>query len=154
MAMTAAATPAYQTWTPSHLNLDAFVAQPGGFEATVNARYDLRPEGQAVDVTTQTSKLVMNGQVVGGSTKTAPFSPAERTAMAAVRDALAGSNYLKDAKPYVEGPQPANTIRFSWADHDGAKQMVELDPTKSIAGYEALGNAIQAYTNLTGLKDM
>ena len=55
----------------------------------MQARYDLRPEGLATDQSVATATLKMNGQPMGGGTKTAPLSSAERTSMGAVVSALA-----------------------------------------------------------------
>lgn len=145
--------PAVADWTPTHLNLDAFVIPQPGLEATVRGRYDLRDqaEGRTLDATTQRTELKMNGQRIGGDDKTAVIAPEERAAMVGVRDALKGTTFLTDAKPFSDTALAANTLRMSWNDDQGARFMFEMNAMQPPAAYQAFGEAMKAYNKVAGL---
>jgi hypothetical protein len=94
-----------------------------GVEARITEAFDLRDikmGGPAPTPTKVDLEAWTNGQLGDSESWVFPVTPAERAAIAPVRQALQGTALLKDAKPFTPTPGPIdlNTARISF-ERDG-----------------------------------
>lgn len=142
-------TPPKPAWNPVALDINARASWGGDVLLAVDEHVTLagdKPKPSTVDAV-----VTENGKMLQEVHKTAPISPAERTAAAAVRDALIASNFLKDAKQ-ASAPLGPDQVRIGVTAADG--QVLSLDvplTPDSPPGYEAFGTALKAYNELTAL---